>query len=239
VAPAPWRLLEPETFAATVLAAADQLEVQPLAVEKDYWVCEALRAIQARFPEAIIFKGGTSLEKLRLVQRFSEDLDLLVVGQIGGATATKTARRNMCEIAAEAVGGGLSDPRSGGNPGGFHRRAYLHPPLENHAAPESTVADPAAVLLELGQSGGAHPASTHEITSLLSRQLAEVGFDIERYQDLRPVTVQVLHPGRTLLEKLLRVNNFTKTFDDGAGGGWFRCQSRLRSRGPLECPAPC
>ncbi len=74
-----WRREAPEVFDATVLAAAEQLDVQPLAVKKDYWVCQALRAVVVAFPGQIVFKGGTSLEKLRLIQRFSEDLDLLVV----------------------------------------------------------------------------------------------------------------------------------------------------------------
>ena len=39
-----WRDAEPDQFAAAVLTAAE-LGVLPLAVEKDYWACEALRAI--------------------------------------------------------------------------------------------------------------------------------------------------------------------------------------------------
>ncbi len=38
-----WR--NDEVLRGTILAAASRLGVQPLAVEKDYWVCEALRAI--------------------------------------------------------------------------------------------------------------------------------------------------------------------------------------------------
>ena len=76
-----WREQNRSIFAQTVAAAAERLDVQELAVEKDYWVCEALRAIDARAPGETIFKGGTSLEKMRLIDRFSEDLDLLVVGE--------------------------------------------------------------------------------------------------------------------------------------------------------------
>jgi predicted nucleotidyltransferase component of viral defense system len=86
-----WRGVEPSTFEATVLAAAEQLGVQPLAVEKDYWVCEALRAIAGARPGEVVFKGGTSLEKLRIIQRFSEDLDLLVVGDYKSNRAAERA----------------------------------------------------------------------------------------------------------------------------------------------------
>jgi hypothetical protein len=64
-----WREDDPDTFNATIAAAAERLDIQPLAVEKDYWVCEVLRAIVAAYPEQVIFKGGTSLEKLRITRR--------------------------------------------------------------------------------------------------------------------------------------------------------------------------
>jgi predicted nucleotidyltransferase component of viral defense system len=67
-----WRDAEPDQFAATVLAAAEQLGFLPLAVEKDHWACRALRAITINHPDAVVFKGGTSLEKLRIIRRFSE-----------------------------------------------------------------------------------------------------------------------------------------------------------------------
>jgi predicted nucleotidyltransferase component of viral defense system len=66
----------------------ERLGVQPLAVEKDYWVCEALRAIVTTHPREIVFKGGTSLEKLHIIRRFSEDLDLLVIGQYASKNAS-------------------------------------------------------------------------------------------------------------------------------------------------------
>jgi hypothetical protein len=74
-----WRDNDPEVFKATIATAAEQLGVQPIAVEKDYWVCEVLRAIVGAHGDEVVFKGGTSLEKMRIIQRLSEDLDLLVV----------------------------------------------------------------------------------------------------------------------------------------------------------------
>jgi hypothetical protein len=90
-------------------------------------------------------------------------------------------------------------------------------------APVPGVADPDRVLLEFGQSGGAHPASVRTIESLLTRQLVVAGFDVAAYADLEPFEVHVLHPGRTLIEKLLRMNNFAAmTDDDRAHHTWPR-----------------
>lgn len=49
-------------------------------VEKDWWVCILLKAIfQSQYADSIIFKGGTSLSKAYgLIERFSEDIDLII-----------------------------------------------------------------------------------------------------------------------------------------------------------------
>jgi len=54
-------------------------------IEKDYWVTHALWALHGSGLE-IWFKGGTSLSKgFAIIQRFSEDLDLMIErGSVGG-----------------------------------------------------------------------------------------------------------------------------------------------------------
>lgn len=217
-----WRASDPDGFAEVVVTAAQQLGVRPLAVEKDYWACEALRGMTVAHPGEVVFKGGTSLEKLRIIRRFSEDLDLLVVGEYESNRAAERALKSMVEAAATATGGEASGGRSGGKPGSFHRSAYLAPPL-SHSGEPGSIADAAAILIELGQSGGPNPHTARQVTSLLARQLADAGFDTLAWGDLAAFDVAVLHPGRTLIEKLLRVNNFTSdpTAQEGVYG-WPR-----------------
>ena len=220
----PWRDAYPEAFNEAVTTAARQLGVLPLAVEKDYWACEALRAITITHPGGVVFKGGTSLEKLRLIRRFSEDLDLLVIGEYESNRAAERALKSMVTAAAEATRGESSGSRSGGKPGSFHRSAYLAPPLVHSGDPgePGAIADAAAILIELGQSGGPNPHSNRPVTSLLSRQLDAAGFDTSPWSDLAAFDVAVLHPGRTLLEKLLRINNFVTDAAREDVHGWPR-----------------
>ena len=59
--------------------AAERLQIQPVIVEKDFWVCWALRLLfgRAEWSEALVFKGGTALSKVfGIIRRFSEDIDL-------------------------------------------------------------------------------------------------------------------------------------------------------------------
>jgi predicted nucleotidyltransferase component of viral defense system len=52
----------------------------PYAVEKDWWVTQSLRALfELEVGKHLVFKGGTSLSKgWKLIERFSEDIDLAV-----------------------------------------------------------------------------------------------------------------------------------------------------------------
>ena len=61
--------------------------LQAVSVEKDFWVCWTLRELFT-LPDVgnhLTFKGGTSLSKAwKLIQRFSEDIDLVVDKEVLG-----------------------------------------------------------------------------------------------------------------------------------------------------------
>lgn len=61
--------------------AAERLQIQPVIVEKDFWVCWMLGFLFDRpeWADALVFKGGTALSKVfGIIRRFSEDIDLSV-----------------------------------------------------------------------------------------------------------------------------------------------------------------
>jgi len=73
--------------AAFVREASARLDVQPLIVEKDFWVCWMLQQIFQSSPAGahLVFKGGTSLSKVfGAIKRFSEDIDLSIAPEILG-----------------------------------------------------------------------------------------------------------------------------------------------------------
>jgi hypothetical protein len=96
-------------FGPTLDAAAERLGISPTAIEKDYWVSEVLRVLGHGFEGDFIFKGGTSLSKgYRVVERFSEDIDVLVVPGERGRGATDKLMKAMGEAAGAGVGGSAS-----------------------------------------------------------------------------------------------------------------------------------
>ncbi len=81
---------------AAVSRASEQTRIPVQQIRKDFWLTEALRAAvgQANAHGArVVFKGGTSLSKVfRVIERFSEDVDLLVIAA-GSKTAINTTMK--------------------------------------------------------------------------------------------------------------------------------------------------
>lgn len=73
-------------------AAAEQLSVTPVIIEKDFWVCWMLRRLYAvpDLPAEIHLKGGTSLSKVfAVIERMSENIDLVIDRNDLGFTGDK------------------------------------------------------------------------------------------------------------------------------------------------------
>ena len=69
---------------------ADKIGMTVAIVEKDFWVCWTLDYLFHRCPwkKHLAFKGGTSLSKAYgLIERFSEDIDLILDWRVLGYSA--------------------------------------------------------------------------------------------------------------------------------------------------------
>jgi len=195
------RFRDAEEFGPTLDAAAEALDISATAVEKDYWVSEVLRVLAVSYSEDFIFKGGTSLSKgYGIIERFSEDIDILVLLSDRGRGTVDKLMKAMGEVAAAGVGG-HAEP-TGGSETGRHRSFDVHYPATRKATPLIST----TVLLELGVRGGPHPHEVVPIGSLLGAALNVAGTDLLEFEDLAPFDVRVLHPARTLLEKLVYIH---------------------------------
>lgn len=113
------RFRDTEELGPTLTAAAERLGISATAIEKDYWVSEILRVLARRHGDDFIFKGGTSLSKgYRLVERFSEDIDVLVLPGDRGRGSTDRLMKEMGEAAAAGIGAAAA-PSADRRPGGI------------------------------------------------------------------------------------------------------------------------
>jgi hypothetical protein len=190
-------------FPAELAGAAERLGIPVLAIEKDYWVARALRGMAKGHPDGFIFKGGTSLTKgWGIGHRFSEDIDILVIDRPDpdSVKGREKILKAICATAAEACGTTAERLLSGR---GEHRTVTVD--YDAHFAGDGSLLD--HIRLELGYSGGPAPTGVRTLTPLVTDALAAEGVDVFAHPDLRPFDVTCLHPGRTLIEKIMIVNS--------------------------------
>lgn len=208
---------QPDDLFALVGAASEANGVRPSWVEKDFWIVELLRSVAKPVADIrIVFKGGTSLSKAySLIDRFSEDVDILVVltrersddfgmGSIGARMKEITERTSSdLEVSAEDV---VSDT-------GVKRNAY-------YSYPTRVEADliPRRVKLEMGRRGSdLPPADEKEVRSFLAQHAIESGLArVEDFEEFAPVVIPTLRPERTLFEKLELLHDACSRYPESA-----------------------
>ena len=136
----------------TVVATATVTNGRSSHLEKDFWVTEVLRAVAVYGTSestTIVFKGGTSLSKAhRLIRRFSEDVDLIVVTPGESKGAADRTLKGIATAVETAIGvAGVVDARSATK--GRKRTVSYDYPGQHHTSGLRR-----GVLLELGARGG-------------------------------------------------------------------------------------
>ena len=190
----------PDELDVFVTRIAAQTGVPAAHLEKDFWVTEVLRGAATASAStgcSVIFKGGTSLSKAhRLIQRFSEDVDLIVVLPDAGRTTRDKILKEFVGAAADSTG--LlpeSDPESS-TKGVKRTAAFAYP--ANHASGALKT----SVLMELGKRGGALPFRRLFVQPLVAEHAESAGLPVE-FEEAEPIGLLVLEPVRTLVEKLV------------------------------------
>lgn len=196
------RLRDDRFFGDAIDAAAAKSGLPPGLLEKDYWVSEVLRELSILYRGEFLFKGGTSLSKAYgLIERFSEDIDLLVLtNENDHADAIDARLDRMWRTAAGVTGGTPVTERH--VLGSFIDVQLPYPATKPRVGGLSE-----NVRLEPGIAGGPLPREVKTIRPMLAEHFPEAeGYSIEAYEDLTSFELDVLHPARTLIEKLSAVN---------------------------------
>jgi hypothetical protein len=202
---------EPDVLEVYITRIAAATGIPAAHIEKDFWVTEVLRGVATASQQtgcSIVFKGGTSLSKAhRLIQRFSEDVDLIAILPAGGKNARDKTLKAFVEAASIATGIlPTVDPNSSTT--GVKRTATFT--YETARDPE--ILRP-GVLMELGTRGGALPQRRLAVQSLITEHAETVGLPID-FDEATPVSLLVLEPVRTLADKLVLLHHAATEGDD-------------------------
>jgi hypothetical protein len=184
-------------------AAAEALKLPIWIVEKDYYVTRALRALSEHIGDQFLFKGGTSLSKAwKLIERFSEDIDLLFQIEQDGQPLSKNQRHKRFKVAEEIVAGTpgftLVKPQGAvSSETGMHRESFFAYPITE--SPDDAIGD--KIKLEMNCRGGRKPHQQRPIQSFVSEfAAAQSATDIG--EDLTSFSIDCLDLTRTFIEKL-------------------------------------
>lgn len=212
-------------------------EISEALIEKDYWVTHTLWALHETGLD-IWFKGGTSLSKgFGLIQRFSEDLDMMILpGAVAGLpTVTNWTSTNKGPVAQrrtfyEALTGALvvPDVRVERDESRIDKRARGADYLGHYPGIRQKQLAPAMspfVRLEVGYARVA-PHVEMTLSSFVHDYLDAQGM-LSDYEENRPRRVRCVHPLTTLFEKLdamarryerdeIEADSFVRHYEDTA-----------------------
>ena len=200
--------LNKNLFQDAVRITAQQMNIQPEFVEKNYWVTYALHAIfNNEIGNDTIFKGGTALSKCyKMIDRFSEDIDLVVLRREGETdnklkAKLKTIGNVVAEVLAEVEIATITH-----KVGMIRKTAHTY--NKEFEGNYGQVRD--VIVLESTWLGFYEPYTNRILHSFIGEMMINNGqSDIAEANGLLPFEVRVLEPTRTLCEKIISLVRFS------------------------------
>ena len=194
-----------------------KINLNEVAVEKDWWVTVVLRALFALpYAENLSFKGGTSLSKCyNLIERFSEDVDIAInrefFGFLGDTFTIKQISKNLRKATCKFIRNDLQfDLVRHMKANGISTDLFS---VKMNITPITTI-DPEkvfveyksvfnaspyiknTVILEIGGRSMKEPLQKVEIQSFVDKHFPQANFA------QKPFVVNSVVPERTFLEKV-------------------------------------
>jgi predicted nucleotidyltransferase component of viral defense system len=191
-------------FEQTIQKTADQTGINPAILEKDYHVTRLLQNIFAAEPE-IIFRGGTSLSKCyRLINRFSEDIDLGTDNN--KSHMTEGMRKKLSAVilsAGNELGYTLINSENIRNRRDFNQYIYEFDSKYSFNKVHSSV------IIETAVGIPSFPSEKMQADSYIGHFLMENGYeDLVKKYEMEPFYVNVQTKERTFVDKIFAICDY-------------------------------
>ena len=204
--------LDKKLFQDSIQATAQHIGIPEVYVEKDYWVSLVLLEIfSSDISDLVVFKGGTCLSKCHnLIQRFSEDIDLVIIPVEGEATNQFSKRMRMVSKIVDKI---LPEKHIEGftNKRGNIRKTVHH---YNSVFDGNLGQVGEHLVLEASFLGNSEPFTKQKIRSYIQDFMIHAGTEnlLEKH-NMASFHVQALSVERTLCEKIMSLVRFSQVED--------------------------
>jgi hypothetical protein len=195
-------------FISAVAFTAKSMGIEAIYVEKDYWVTYALFTIfKNEIGKDTVFKGGTALSKCyQMIERFSEDIDLVVLRRVGESNNKLTTKIRTISDIVNAV---LPEVNIDGltQKMGMNRKT-AHTYNKEFKGNYGQARD--VIVVEATWLGYFEPYTTKPIISFVGQMMLNNNqYDIAKENGLLPFDLLVLEPVRTICEKIMTLVRFS------------------------------
>jgi predicted nucleotidyltransferase component of viral defense system len=208
--------LQKELFSQLIEATASDMGINPLYIEKDYWVCYVLKNLsQSEYIDVAIFKGGTSLSKAyKIIERFSEDIDLaLMVEGLSGnqiKTLIKKIEKDILDTNFTEVK--IDNLTSKGSQ--FRKTVHAYPQLEKGNFGHATE----NIILEINSFSKPTQYLKVPIATYISELLYKQAPELIEEHELKEFEINVLDIKRTFCEKISAIARASYESDENYTG---------------------
>lgn len=198
-----------ELFQDAVVATAQMLDIPEIFVEKDYWVTLVLHKIfHSSMAEAAVFKGGTALSKCHgLIERFSEDIDMVVLKNPGDSHSQldrkvrkigKVVESILPEIHIEGVTNKMGKIRKTA-----HQFEKVFSGDYGQVRPD--------IIVETTWFGNSEPNTEEDVSSYIAEMMHRQNqHDLIEEYGLQPFKVRVVSKEISLCEKIMSLVRFSR-----------------------------
>lgn len=194
----------------TIKFTAETMGIEAIYVDKDYWVTYALHTIfNNEIGKETIFKGGTALSKCyTMVERFSEDIDLVVMRREGETDSKLKAKLKAISKTLESTLPEIEIPEITRKMGMNRKTAHTY--TKSFEGNYGQIRD--VIILESTWLGYYEPYTTKSIVSFVGNMMLNNGQSaMAKENGLLPFDLLVLEPVRTICEKIMSLVRFSYT----------------------------
>lgn len=190
-------------FEQVILRVSEDTGIEASIIEKDYYVTLFLQRIVTQLPN-IIFKGGTSLSKCyKLINRFSEDIDLNIETETHPTEGQRKRLKEAIVSIIDEFGFTLTNPDNVRSRRDYNRYIVDYPTI----FPTSYLKE--HLIVETAVYIKAYPCKRMLASSLIYDYLERNGYTemIEQY-GLQPFALNVQSAERTLIDKVFALGDY-------------------------------